>query len=120
MRGIPSDQRSIKTIAKVGGLVGKTIEIDETTRNRNDFVRIKLACRDVSQVPNSAENTLGMLIYDFFSLKGKLLKNLTRMLSRLVSAMKAKMINLHTKSLKLMKSTLHNTKEITKMEESLT
>lgn len=29
--GIPADQRSIRTIAKVGGLVGKVIEIDEGT-----------------------------------------------------------------------------------------
>lgn len=66
VKGIPTDQRSIKTIAKVGGLVGKTIEIDEKTRLRNDFVRVKIACRDVTKVPASAESTLGMLIYDFF------------------------------------------------------
>ena len=31
VKGIPVDQRSIRTIAKVGGLVGKTMEIDENT-----------------------------------------------------------------------------------------
>ena len=29
VRGIPTDQRSLRTIAKVGGLVGKTMSIDE-------------------------------------------------------------------------------------------
>lgn len=46
VKGIPADQMAIKTIAKVGGLVGKTIDIDEKTRNRNDYARILLACRD--------------------------------------------------------------------------
>lgn len=66
VRGIPNDQRSIRTIAKVGGLVGKTVEIDEKSRFRNDYVRIKLACRDVLRVPPVAESSLGMMIYDFF------------------------------------------------------
>lgn len=65
VKGIPSDQRSMKTIAKVGGLVGKTVEIDEKTRFRNDYVRVKIACRDISQVPAVAESSLGMKIYDF-------------------------------------------------------
>lgn len=66
VRGIPTDQRSIRTIAKIGGLVGKTLEIDEKSRNRSDYVRVKIACRDVLRVPVSAESTLGMNIYDFF------------------------------------------------------
>ena len=64
--GILGDQRSLRTIAKVGGLVGKTVEIDENTRFRHDFVRVKIACRDLSQVPPSAECNLGLFIYDFF------------------------------------------------------
>lgn len=35
-------------------------------RHRNDYVRVKIACRDVMQVPTFAESTLGMMIYDFF------------------------------------------------------
>ena len=64
--GILGDQRSLRTIAKVGGLVGKTVEIDENTRFRHDFVRVKIACRDLSQVPPSAECNLDLFIYDFF------------------------------------------------------
>jgi hypothetical protein len=44
---IPGDQRSIRTIAKVGGLVGKVIEIDERSRFRADYIRVKIACRDL-------------------------------------------------------------------------
>ena len=64
--GIPIDQRSLRTIAKVGGFVGKTLVIDENTRFRQDFVRVKIACRDVNQVPSSVECNLGLYIYDFF------------------------------------------------------
>lgn len=66
VRGIPTDQRSIRTIAKVGGLVGKAVEIDEKSRFRSDYVRMKIACRDVLKVPPVAESSLGMMIYDFF------------------------------------------------------
>lgn len=62
---IPADQRSIRTIAKVGGLVGKVMEIDEATRYRADYVRIKIACRDVQKVPRSAEATLGLYVKAF-------------------------------------------------------
>lgn len=44
VKEIPSDQRSIRTLAKVGGLVGKVMEIDEKTRYRLDYVRMKIAC----------------------------------------------------------------------------
>lgn len=66
VKGIPVNQRSVRTIAKVGGLVGKTVEIDEKTRHKIDYVRVKIACRDVTPVPASAESSLEMMIYDFF------------------------------------------------------
>lgn len=62
---IPPNQRSIRTVAKVGGLVGKVLEIDEKTRFRHDYVRMKIACRDVTKVPRTAESALGMSILDF-------------------------------------------------------
>jgi preprotein translocase subunit YajC len=46
-------------VAKLEGLVGKVIEIDEKTRFRPDYVRMKIACRDVSKVPNKAQSALG-------------------------------------------------------------
>lgn len=62
---IPDDQRSIRTLAKVGGLVGKVLEIDEETRFRYDYVRMRIACRDVTRVPRTAEGALGMYVIDF-------------------------------------------------------
>lgn len=64
VKDIPVDQRSIRTIAKVGGLVGKVMEIDEKTRFKAEFVRVKIACRDVQKVPNIAEGTLGIHLHD--------------------------------------------------------
>ncbi|KAL5675965.1 hypothetical protein ACJX0J_012096, partial [Zea mays] len=64
--GIPMEQRSLVTIAKVGGLVGKVIEIDERTRLRNEYVRARIACRDVTAVPGVVESSLGLFLYDFF------------------------------------------------------
>jgi hypothetical protein len=62
---IPGDQRSIRAIAKVGGLVGKVMEIDERTRFRADYVRVKIACRNLQKIPNTTEGTLGLCIHDF-------------------------------------------------------
>lgn len=36
------DQRSVKTLTKVGGLVGKVMEVDERARFRFDYVRLKI------------------------------------------------------------------------------
>jgi len=41
------------------------MQIDESTIFNRDFVRIKIACRNVELVPPSAECNLGMYIYDF-------------------------------------------------------
>jgi hypothetical protein len=62
---IPADQRSVKTLAKVGGLVGKVLQIDEGSRFRYDYVRLKIVCRDVTKVPRTAKGTLGMYLIDF-------------------------------------------------------
>lgn len=65
VKGIPADQRSVRTVAKVGGLVGKVMEIDEKTRFKLDYVRMRIACRDITKVPRTAESTLGLFIHDF-------------------------------------------------------
>lgn len=61
MFDIPVDQWSIRTIAKVG----KVMEIDEMTRYRADYVRVKIACKDIQKVPRFAEGTLGLYVKDF-------------------------------------------------------
>jgi hypothetical protein len=65
VKDILVDQRSIRTIAKVEGLIGKVMEIDESTRFRADYVRVKIACRYVQKVPKTAESTLGIHLHDF-------------------------------------------------------
>ena len=60
--GIPIDQRNVRTIARVGGLVGKTVAIVEKTIFKQEYVRVKIACRNVELVPDSTEVTLGMFI----------------------------------------------------------
>lgn len=65
VKDILADQRSIRTCAKVGGLVGKVMEIDERTRLRSEYVRMKIACRDILKVPRVAEGNLGIYIHDF-------------------------------------------------------
>ncbi|XP_066316654.1 uncharacterized protein [Miscanthus floridulus] len=62
---IPADQRSFRTCVKVGGLVGKVLEIDERTKLRHDYVRMKIACRGITKVPKIAESTLGLFLPDF-------------------------------------------------------
>jgi len=42
VKDIPRDLRSIRTIAKVGDLVGKVVEIDEKTRYRADYAETSL------------------------------------------------------------------------------
>jgi hypothetical protein len=60
-----TDQRSTRTIAKVGGLVGKVLEIDERTRFTRDYIlyvrRVRIACRDIVKVPKTVESILGVL-----------------------------------------------------------
>jgi hypothetical protein len=51
--------------AKVGGLVGKVLEIDEKTRFKHDYVRAQIACRDITKVPRTTESTLGIHLHDF-------------------------------------------------------
>lgn len=55
------------TLTQVGGLVGKVIEVDEGSRYIYDYVRMKIACRDIRRVPKTTEASLGANS----SLKGK-------------------------------------------------
>jgi hypothetical protein len=48
------------------GLVGKATDINEATITNTEYVRVQIACREVTQVPTMAEGTLGLMIYDFF------------------------------------------------------
>uniref|UniRef100_A0A453QMC0 DUF4283 domain-containing protein n=1 Tax=Aegilops tauschii subsp. strangulata TaxID=200361 RepID=A0A453QMC0_AEGTS len=70
---IPLDKRCEKNIAYVGSLVGVTLDIDKSTINRPESVRIKLGCRDAKNIPAKAEGVLGDHFYDFFYSVDKIL-----------------------------------------------
>jgi hypothetical protein len=53
-------------LAYLGSLVGFTREVDKSTLNRYDYVRIRLAARDVAKVPGVAERPIVPYLYDFF------------------------------------------------------
>jgi hypothetical protein len=61
VRGVPYNKRSAKTLAYVDSLVGVATEVDKSTLNKVDFVRLKIAARDVSRVP-----AILSYFYDFF------------------------------------------------------
>jgi hypothetical protein len=59
-------KRSDETIAYVGSLVGRTLEVDKSTLSRTDYVRARIGARDVNKVPEVAEVSIGIYLYDFF------------------------------------------------------
>lgn len=65
VKGIPNDKRSEETLAYVGSLVGVTVEIDEKSLHKQEYVRMGIACRDITKVPKSAEGAIIPYIYDF-------------------------------------------------------
>uniref|UniRef100_A0A453A3K0 DUF4283 domain-containing protein n=1 Tax=Aegilops tauschii subsp. strangulata TaxID=200361 RepID=A0A453A3K0_AEGTS len=70
---IPLEKGHEKNIAYVGSLVGVTLDIDKSTVNRPESVRIKLGCRDPENIQEKAEGVLGDHFYDFFYSVDKIL-----------------------------------------------
>jgi hypothetical protein len=66
VRGIPYDKRSVPTLAYVGSLVGATSEVDRNSMHRVDFVRIKIAAKDITKVPEVAKGAILPFLYDFY------------------------------------------------------
>jgi hypothetical protein len=66
VRVVPYDKRSEETLAYMGSLVGRTLEVDKSTLSRVDYVRVRIGARDVSKVPEVAEGSIGLYLYDFF------------------------------------------------------
>ncbi|XP_044362946.1 uncharacterized protein [Triticum aestivum] len=66
VRNIPIEKRCAEHAAYAGALVGITLEVDESTIHKPEYVRILLGCREVERIPPSAEGMLGEQYYDFF------------------------------------------------------
>lgn len=52
-------------MAYVGPLVGATAEVDKSTLRKIDYVRIKIAARDISKVLERVEGAIIPYLYDF-------------------------------------------------------
>jgi hypothetical protein len=66
VRGIPYDKRSEETAAYAGSLVGANVAVDKASLNRSDYVRVKIAVRDLEKFPTIAEGAIVPFLYDFF------------------------------------------------------
>jgi hypothetical protein len=65
VRGIPYDKRSPETATCAGSLVGATMDVDEGTLSRTDYVRVKIVVKDETKIPAVAEGAIIPFLYDF-------------------------------------------------------
>lgn len=63
---IPIEKRSYANVCMVASKVGLPLEVDRDSLNKNDFVRVKIGCRDVTKVPASMDGVLDFHFYDYF------------------------------------------------------
>jgi hypothetical protein len=63
---IPFEKRSYSNVCMVASKVGLPLEVDKDSLNKNDFVRVKIGCRDVTKVPASVDGVLDFHFYDYF------------------------------------------------------
>jgi hypothetical protein len=66
VRGIPYDKRSKETDAYAGSLIGATVEVDEGTLNRTDYVRVKVAVKDETKISAIAKGAIIPFLYNFW------------------------------------------------------
>ena len=50
----------------VASKVGLPLEVDRDSLNKNDYVRVKIGCRDITKVPASVDGVLDFHFYDYF------------------------------------------------------
>jgi hypothetical protein len=55
---IPYEKRSYSNVCMVVSKVGLPLEVDKKNLNKNDYVRVKIGCRDVTKVPTSVDGLL--------------------------------------------------------------
>jgi hypothetical protein len=65
IRGIPFNKRSEETDGYAGSLVGATTVVDKTTLSRTDYVRVKVAAKDITKIPAEAEGAILPYLYGF-------------------------------------------------------
>jgi hypothetical protein len=63
---IPVEKRSYANVCMVASKVGLPLEVDKDSLTKNDYVRVKIGCRDVTKVPASVDGVLDFHFYDYF------------------------------------------------------
>jgi hypothetical protein len=63
---IPPEKRSYSNVCMVASKGGLPLEVDKDSLHKNDFVRVKIGCRDVTKVPASVDGVLDFYFYDYF------------------------------------------------------
>lgn len=63
---IPFEKRSYSNVCMVASKVGLPLEVDKDNLHKNDYVRVKIGCRDVTKVLASVDGLLDFQFYDYF------------------------------------------------------
>jgi hypothetical protein len=58
--------REVTRLAYDGSLVGATMEVDFNTLHRSDYVRIKIATKEITKIPDVVEGAIIYFMYDFY------------------------------------------------------
>ncbi|KQK21240.1 hypothetical protein BRADI_1g59610v3 [Brachypodium distachyon] len=64
--GVPDELRHYFGLCEVGSMVGVVIEVDMQIFRKQDIVRIKVGVKDVSLIPEVAEMTVDLMLFDIF------------------------------------------------------
>jgi hypothetical protein len=62
---IPFEKRSYSNVCMVASKVGLPSEVDKDNLHKNDYVRVKIGCRDVTKVL-AVDGLLDFQFYDYF------------------------------------------------------
>lgn len=73
---IPFEKISYSNVCMVASKVGLPMEVGKDNLHKNDYVRVKIGCRDVTKVPTSVDGLLDFQFYDYFS-RGRCLRKAT-------------------------------------------
>jgi hypothetical protein len=63
---IPYEKRSYSNVCMVASKVGLPLEVDKENLSKNEYVRVKIDCRDVTKVLASVDGLLDFQFYDYF------------------------------------------------------
>jgi hypothetical protein len=62
---IPPKKRSYSNVCMEASKVGLPLKVDKDSLHKNDYVRVKIGCGDVTKVPASMDGLLDFHFYDY-------------------------------------------------------